>query len=280
MSSLLASFTVVEIVFLISAILGSLFFVMRTVSMIIGAIGSGNGSSGESAGEIEADADVDIDTNASLDVDADVDINTDTSLDVDTDVDINTDTGLDVDSADITTETPTAEFDTHIGMLDDLDGNGIPDVLETDNLPIKIKNKQIEFSLQNICAFFMMFGLVGLAMTRSSGFSSIPAILAGGVAGTFAAWLFTRLNQSLMKLKSSGNKKISTSIGNTGTVYLRIPADGVGQVEVVVSGRLEICDAVSADNIEIKSGEKIRVIGLKEGKILSVIKNTEKNTEL
>ncbi len=239
--------------------------------MIIGTIGSSGGSSGESGGEIEADADVDIDADASLDVDADVDINADASLDVEADVDINTDTDFDADAADVSVEPPTTEIHNHGGMLGDLDGNGIPDIFETDNLPVKIKNKQIEFSLQNICAFFMMFGLVGLAMTKSSGFSAIPAILAGGAAGTFAAWLFTRLNQSLMKLKSSGNKVISSSIGKTGTVYLRIPADGVGQVEVVVSGRLEICDAVSADNIEIKSGEKVKVIGLKEGKILSVI---------
>ena len=210
--------TTIEIIFSICAAIGSLFFILRGISVVLGF--SGDGADG--SGALEADGGADM------------------------------------------------------SMLQDLDGNGIPDLLETDALPVKYKNRLIEFSLQNISAFFMMFGLIGLAMMKSSGFGAIPAVLAGIAGGVFMAWVLTKVTRSLMYLKSSGNKVITSSIGKIGTVYLSIPANGTGQVQVEVSGRLEVCDAVSADNEEIKSGTEIQVVSVKEDNVLSVTKNVKK----
>ena len=208
----------IEIIFSICAGIGSVFFILRAISVVFGFAGS----DGADGGAIEADGGADM------------------------------------------------------SMLQDLDGNGIPDILETDALPVKYKNRLIEFSLQNISAFLMMFGLIGLAMMKSSGFGAIPAVIAGFVGGVFMAWILTKVTRSLMKLTSSGNKVITTSIGKTGTVYLTIPANGTGQVQVEVSGSLETRDAVSADNEEIKSGTEIQVVSIKEGNILAVTKNVHK----
>ena len=90
------------------------------------------------------------------------------------------------------------------------------------------------------------------------------------ISGTFAAWIFTLINRSLMKLSSSGNKVITSAIGKKGSVYLRIPAEGSGQIQINVSGRLEICDAVSADKAEIPFGEEVQVIGINKDKVLIV----------
>lgn len=219
MAEFFTTMTTIEIIFSICAVFGSLFFILRGISVLFGFAGS-DGADGSGA--------------------------------------LDTDGGPDM------------------SMLQDLDGNGIPDLLETDALPVKYKNRLIEFSLQNISAFFMMFGLIGLAMMKSSGFGAIPAILAGFVGGVVMAWVLTKVTRSLMYLKSSGNKVISSSIGKIGTVYLSIPANGTGQVQVEVSGRLEVCDAVSADNEDIKSGTEIQVVSIKEGNILSVTKNVKK----
>ena len=219
MSEFFASMSFIEIIFSICAGIGSVFFILRRISVLFGFAGSDGADGG---GAIEADGGADM------------------------------------------------------SMLQDIDGNGIPDILETDALPVKYKNRLIEFSLQNISAFLMMFGLIGLAMMKSSGFGAIPAIIAGFVGGVFLAWILTKITQSLMKLTSSGNKVITTSIGKIGTVYLTIPANGTGQVQVEVSGRLETRDAVSADNEEIKSGTEIQVVSIREGNILAVTKNVHK----
>ena len=219
MAEFFATMTTIEIIFSICAFFGSLFFILRGISVLLGFSES---DGAEADGALEADGGADM------------------------------------------------------SMFQDLDGNGIPDLLETDALPVKYKNKLIEFSFQNISAFFMMFGLIGLAMMKSSGFGAVPAILAGFAGGVVMAWVLTKVTRSLMYLKSSGNKVISSSIGKIGRVYLRIPVDGTGQVQVEVSGRLEVCDAVSADNEEIKSGEEIQVVSIKEGNVLCVTKNVHK----
>ena len=219
MAEFFASMSVIEIIFSICAGIGSVFFILRALSVFMGFAGTDGADGG---GSIEADGGADM------------------------------------------------------SMLQDLDGNGIPDILETDALPVKYKNRFIEFSLQNISAFLMMFGLIGLAMMKSSGFGPVPAVIAGFVGGVLLAWIITKVTRSLMHLQWSGNIQITSSIGKIGTVYLTIPANGTGQVQVEISGRLETRDAVSADNEEIKSGTEIQVVSIKEGNILAVTKNVKK----
>lgn len=174
------------------------------------------------------------------------------------------------------------------GMID-LDGNGIPDALENnsiiddlvkpdiDNLPDRVPFSKKILSLQNLSAFVMMFGWVGLAMMRSSGFGVFPSMLAALVAGYLSTCLFYYINKSLMKLNRCGNARIVSAIGKIGKVYLRIPADDDGQIEVEVDGRLKICDAISSDNTEIKTGTKVLVIDVqnKQEKEVLVVKVIE-----
>ena len=114
-------------------------------------------------------------------------------------------------------------------------------------------------SLQGISAFFMMFGLVGLAMHSAEiwvGFT----ILGGAAAGIFTVWVISLLFSIMKRLQSEGTIRLVNAIGQSGKVYLKIPENGSGQVQVVVQGSLKIFDAVAADKSLISTGENVKVV--------------------
>jgi membrane protein implicated in regulation of membrane protease activity len=151
-----------------------------------------------------------------------------------------------------------SDHDVHDGGLDHVDGHGDSDV------SFKL------FSLHGLTCFFMMFGLVGLGLSRQFWVPDIIAAAAGTIAGLFTFWVIARLFSSMSKLQSDGTLKLSSAIGQQGKVYLRIPAEGTGQVQVAFQGRLMIYDAISANKEEIKTGDQIVVIDIAGGNILVV----------
>lgn len=126
-------------------------------------------------------------------------------------------------------------------------------------------------TFQGVSAFVLMFGLVGLVLSRGLGLGGVVGTIGGIGVGTATMWLIARFFAALLGLQSSGTLEAKNAIGQEGTVYQRIPAGGVGKVQVVVQGRLEEFEAVSESNQEIPSGEKVRVVFLK-GNVLVVEK--------
>ena len=114
-------------------------------------------------------------------------------------------------------------------------------------------------SLQGLAAFFMMFGLVGLALSRQSHFSGLFAIIGAFMGGVFAFWLIGKIFKGVGRLQSDGTMDIKNAIGKEGTVYLTIPAEGDGVVQVEVQDTLRDLTAVSIDKTTIKTGERIIV---------------------
>jgi hypothetical protein len=128
------------------------------------------------------------------------------------------------------------------------------------------------FSLHGLTGFFMMFGLVGLGLSRQQ---LIPDLVAGAVgvlAGLATVWVIGKIFSGMAKLQSDGTLRLSDAIGQQGRVYLTIPAGGTGQVQVAFQGRMMIYEAVSANKEAIKTGEQIVVIDIVGGNILSVEK--------
>jgi membrane protein implicated in regulation of membrane protease activity len=126
------------------------------------------------------------------------------------------------------------------------------------------------FSLHGLTGFFMMFGLVGLGLSRQR---LIPDLVAGAVgvlAGLATVWVIGKVFSSMTKLQSDGTLRLSDAIGQQGKVYLTIPAGGTGQVQVAFQGRLMIYEAVSANKEVIKTGEQVVVIDITGGNILVV----------
>jgi hypothetical protein len=126
-------------------------------------------------------------------------------------------------------------------------------------------------SLQGLTAFFMMFGLIGLAILRANVWP-IAAIGGGTGAGLFTVWVMGVLFTALGKLQSEGNINIKNAVGQQGTVYLTIPSQGSGQVSVTVQGSLKIFDAVSEGKQKIATGEKVKVLNIIDNKTLLVTK--------
>ncbi len=125
-------------------------------------------------------------------------------------------------------------------------------------------------SLQGLTAFFMVFGLVGLAMSRGSGFLAVPSVVVGLLAGGLVVFVLKKMFQGFGKLQHSGTLELKNAIGQEGTVYLTIPGNEPGKVNVVIQGRLQLFDALSQDQEKIETGARVKVIDLTNGNVLVV----------
>lgn len=162
-----------------------------------------------------------------------------------------------------------------IGDVSDVDGATGDDLVAHSDSPVSSSDISFHFiSIQGLTAFFMMFGWVGLAMMRDSMMPGWIAVLAGTAAGFFTVWVLAQIFRFVGSLQSDGTVRIRRALGSGGSVYLRIPAEGTGQVQVEVDGRLRVCDAVSAKKEEIKTGEQITVVWVQDNGVLVVEKDT------
>lgn len=125
-------------------------------------------------------------------------------------------------------------------------------------------------TLKNFVAFFTLFGWTGIACLESDlgpGLSIFLAIIAGMMMMLLMASLFYLMG----KLTETGNVKMTSAIGKTATVYLRIPAakSGFGKIQINIQG-LKTLDAMTENAEDIKSGSLVKVVGVEEGEVLMV----------
>jgi hypothetical protein len=125
-------------------------------------------------------------------------------------------------------------------------------------------------SLQGLSAFFMMFGLVGLALVRQSGVAPGLAIGIAALPGFASVWVIGQLFAFMGRLQSSGTINMYAAIGEEGSVYLTVQRGGLGQVQVVVQGRLGVYGAREQDGKELATGKRVRVVGVASGDVLVV----------
>jgi len=118
------------------------------------------------------------------------------------------------------------------------------------------------FSLHAITSFFLMSGLLGLTLNKQFALPGLVSLAGATLGGIFCALVLRKLNRLAKSLRSNGTIDLSSAILETGTVYLTIPKHGAGKVRVVVSGRLKVIDAVGSQEIAIKTGVKIKVVGV------------------
>lgn len=115
-------------------------------------------------------------------------------------------------------------------------------------------------SLHGLSSFFMMFGLVGLALYRQNELEVLISIIGAVAAGLVSVWVIGKLFQGAARLQSSGTLKTGDAVGSSGTVYLKIPASGTGRVSLNFNNHLREFDAVSKGDVEIPSGTPVRVV--------------------
>lgn len=151
----------------------------------------------------------------------------------------------------------------------DLDGGGGPDDIDLGDHHVDSDVGFRFLSLHGFSAFLMMFGLVGLAISRQSGGGVTFSLPGAIVAGLAAVWLIGKLFQGAARLQSSGTISNTAFVGCTGTVYLTIPATGTGRVNISHRGRLREMDAEAANGQTIPTGTAIKVSAVK-GRMLVV----------
>ena len=126
------------------------------------------------------------------------------------------------------------------------------------------------FTFQGIVAFVLMFGLVGLALSRSD-MHQMVALLAGTAAGGASMWTMGKMFQVFYSVQSSGNMNIDNTVGMNGTVYMRIKPGEVGQIQVEVQGAMRTLDAVAKDpDAYFKSGDTVTVKEIIAGRMVVV----------
>lgn len=125
-------------------------------------------------------------------------------------------------------------------------------------------------SLLGITAFLMMFGLGGRAMMETRPGSPMPALIVALLAGGGSMWLMAWLFKAMKKMQSDGTSKIEKAVGQEGSVYLTIPANDVGKVQIAVNGRLSVMDARAVHGQALPTGSRVRVARIANGNVLEV----------
>jgi len=127
---------------------------------------------------------------------------------------------------------------------------------------IQIGDTDLSFkalTFQGLSAFLMMFGLIGLMISEMNAPQAL-SILGGLGAGGFSMWLVSKLFDTFKDLEQDQTMNLDNATGSTGTVYLRIPAAGEGQIQITFQGAMRTMDAISADGVEIPTGTLIQVV--------------------
>lgn len=117
-------------------------------------------------------------------------------------------------------------------------------------------------SVRALAAFLAFFGLVGWWLTAAGTgplATALSSFAAGGVTMYGVAWLASQQR----RLDVEGNLDPHNAVGQTATVYLRIPAHGQGhgKIHVKVQGRTAELAAAS-DGPEIPTGAVVTVLRL------------------
>ena len=106
------------------------------------------------------------------------------------------------------------------------------------------------FSLLSILAFFMGAGWMGLTCRVDWELSSLASAASAAGFGFAMMSLASGLMFYARRLNQTIEYDLNTAVGKTARVYMTIPkkGEGRGQVEVDVSGRRKVLEAVSRDD--------------------------------
>lgn len=108
-------------------------------------------------------------------------------------------------------------------------------------------------TFRTVVAALTFFGLVGLA-GQSADLSTESTLIVATLSAGGAMFAVHSMMRGLHRLKSDGTARIERSVGQNGTVYLRIPAHkaGVGKVLVNVQNRtMEYQAMTNADELPL-----------------------------
>lgn len=88
------------------------------------------------------------------------------------------------------------------------------------------------------------------------------AFMVGAAAGAVGVWILTQLLKFMLKQEANVNFSTDDALFQQGKVYLTIPENGQGLVNVEVKGRHREFKARTLDKLELPTGTPVEVVEL------------------
>jgi len=119
-------------------------------------------------------------------------------------------------------------------------------------------------TFRTLVTFIAFFGMTGMAGT-SAGWTLPVTIVAAVAAGAASMYGVQFLLRGMARLRSDGTVQIARAVGQTGTVYLTVPAknSGAGKIQLVLQNRTMEYEAVTPAD-KLPTGARVvvtRVLG-------------------
>lgn len=126
-------------------------------------------------------------------------------------------------------------------------------------------------SQRTITGFFFGFGWTGVIALKN-GWALPGAIVVACTVGAiflFGIWFLMR---ALYGMRASGTLDYRNAVGQTGTVYVTVPATMAqgGQVEVMIQGRLLTVSCRSRESTPLLPGSKVKVTSVIDSTTIEV----------
>lgn len=119
------------------------------------------------------------------------------------------------------------------------------------------------FSFRNIINFLLGFGWTGVVFYKSINNHILLTAIAI-VVGAIFVFAFLLVVRSFFGLAENNTFKLEDTIGQTGDVYLKIPANKTGRGKVLISikGSVRELEAVTMEENTITTGKTVKVVAL------------------
>lgn len=116
------------------------------------------------------------------------------------------------------------------------------------------------FTLRNFINFFLGFGWGGISLAPVVESKALLVFLSF-LIGLFFVAVFALMLRMMLKLEKSGNFSIKDCVGETASVYLRIPANhsGSGKIQISINGSVHELTAFT-DGDFLPTGSRVKVV--------------------
>jgi membrane protein implicated in regulation of membrane protease activity len=118
------------------------------------------------------------------------------------------------------------------------------------------------FTLRNFINFFLGFGWGGISFASAIS-SKTLLVLVAFVCGLIFVAVFVLILRAFLKLEHNGSFSITDCVGQTASVYLRIPANHAasGKVQISINGSIHELDAFT-DGEFLPTGTRVRIVSV------------------
>lgn len=126
-------------------------------------------------------------------------------------------------------------------------------------------------SIRGLFGYMLGLGWGGIIALRY-GFGVFAATLLGSALGVAIGLLLGLLMRAMHSLRSEGTLNLQNAIGQSGTVYQRIPAGrgGIGKIQILVQGRLQTLEACTDAPADLSPQRQVKVVQVVSGNTLLV----------